>query len=219
MLRLVYHKTSLTAISAGYIVSQFHYQPVPLSASYIVRRKKIIEGCPHPQFPLLRHMGIIFGRNSDAAVPQPLGYSIHCFPCLQQHGGVGMAQGMGRASPKIFLAPGVKKTKIRRTYLLAALNPAADIIPLVVPAVSHRLPHIHLAQLLRLQKQMQLCAIKFQYTNSNCFTNIHKLCYNKHAAHLPSPREGGVKMETFGTFLLSVVAGVVSHYICKWLDG
>ena len=32
-------------------------------------------------------------------------------------------------------------------------------------------------------------------------------------------RKGGVIMEVFISFLLSVVASVIAYYICKWLDG
>ena len=31
--------------------------------------------------------------------------------------------------------------------------------------------------------------------------------------------KGGVPMELFTSFLLSVMAGIVTHYVCKWLDG
>ncbi|WP_138774466.1 hypothetical protein, partial [Selenomonas felix] len=35
---------------------------------------------------------------------------------------------------------------------------------------------------------------------------------------IPAPK-GGVPMELFTSFLLSVMAGIVTHYVCKWLDG
>ena len=31
-------------------------------------------------------------------------------------------------------------------------------------------------------------------------------------------REGGEYMSVISTFVLSVAAGVVSYYLCKWLD-
>lgn len=31
-------------------------------------------------------------------------------------------------------------------------------------------------------------------------------------------QEGGVSMELLTSFILSVVAGVVAYYICKWFD-
>ncbi len=37
----------------------------------------------------------------------------------------------------------------------------------------------------------------------------------------PTPnwqQEGGESMELLITFLVSVVAGIVAYYICKWLD-
>ena len=35
---------------------------------------------------------------------------------------------------------------------------------------------------------------------------------------IPAPK-GGVPMEQCTSFLLSVMAGIVTHYVCKWLDG
>lgn len=43
------------------------------------------------------------------------------------------------------------------------------------------------------------------------------LAYNDGAVYLR--QEGGVNMEIFMSFILSVLAGVVAYYICKWLDG
>lgn len=32
-------------------------------------------------------------------------------------------------------------------------------------------------------------------------------------------QEGGVCVEILISFLISIMAGIVSYYICKWLDG
>lgn len=101
---------------------------MPCLPSYIAWRKKIVQRCPHFQLALFRHMGIILRRNGNAAVPQPLGHGIHGFPCLQQHGCVGMPQGMSGAASQLLLAPGIKKTEIRCTNLLAAFQAAAYIV-------------------------------------------------------------------------------------------
>ena len=42
------------------------------------------------------------------------------------------------------------------------------------------------------------------------YDNIYLLC--------PSSGKGVVALEAFVAFLLSVMAGVVTYYICKWLD-
>ena len=46
-----------------------------------------------------------------------------------------------------------------------------------------------------------------------CYTIIAALTYSGN-------REGVCKMDSlFNSFLVTVVANVVSYYICKWLDG
>lgn len=32
-------------------------------------------------------------------------------------------------------------------------------------------------------------------------------------------RKGGASLELLISFLISVIAGIACHYICKWLDG
>lgn len=44
------------------------------------------------------------------------------------------------------------------------------------------------------------------------------ICYNTTAATLSSRKEVYL-LEYLIAFIISVVAGVVSYYICKWLDG
>lgn len=36
--------------------------------------------------------------------------------------------------------------------------------------------------------------------------------------YLPWQQGGGEKMTPLADFILAVVAGVIGHYICKWLD-
>ena len=45
-------------------------------------------------------------------------------------------------------------------------------------------------------------------------------CYNWYVVRLPDTlnREGGEFMEYIFSFLISIMAGIVSYYICKWLD-
>ena len=131
---------------------------MPCLPSYIAWRKKIVQRCPHFQLALFRHMGIILRRNGNAAVPQPLGHGIHGFPCLQQHGCMSMPQRMSRTSPQLHLAPGIKKTEIRCTNLLAAFQAAAYIVPLIVPAIPYGLAHSPLPQPFPLKKQLQFTA-------------------------------------------------------------
>ena len=38
-------------------------------------------------------------------------------------------------------------------------------------------------------------------------------------SHPIRQRKGGVHMDSILSFLVSVMAGIVSYYICKWLDG
>ena len=46
------------------------------------------------------------------------------------------------------------------------------------------------------------------------------MCYNRKATYLPDKREGGeIRMEGITVSLLvSIAAGIICHYICKWLD-
>lgn len=46
-----------------------------------------------------------------------------------------------------------------------------------------------------------------------------RLCYNDYVALPYRQQEGGEDMETMIALMKSVVAGVICHYICKWLDG
>ena len=131
---------------------------MPCLPSYIARRKKVVQGCPHLQLALFCHMGIILCRNGNTAVPQPLGHGIRGFSCLQQHGCMSMPQGMSRTSPQLLLAPGIKKTEIRCTNLLAAFQAAAYIVPLIVPAIPYGLAHSPLPQPFPLNKQLQFTA-------------------------------------------------------------
>lgn len=43
-------------------------------------------------------------------------------------------------------------------------------------------------------------------------------CYNQFAA-VPSSGKEVVAVEVLMAFIISVAAGVVTYYICKWLDG
>lgn len=43
--------------------------------------------------------------------------------------------------------------------------------------------------------------------------------YNLNVAIPYTGIERGVTLGLFTSFIVSVVAGVVSYYICKWLDG
>ena len=42
--------------------------------------------------------------------------------------------------------------------------------------------------------------------------------YTGFAAHLDPGTGGGESMDILLTFFLSVAAGIVSYYICKWID-
>ena len=44
------------------------------------------------------------------------------------------------------------------------------------------------------------------------------LCYTLCVASSIPAREGGVS-RMIDSFMLSVLAGIVCHYLCKWLDG
>jgi hypothetical protein len=46
-----------------------------------------------------------------------------------------------------------------------------------------------------------------------------KIRYNIRVAHQIPAKEGGVYMEYAISFLIAVAAGVVCHYVIKWLDG
>ena len=48
----------------------------------------------------------------------------------------------------------------------------------------------------------------------------HLFCYNKNAVTPDCQQEGGVAMsdDAICSFFTSVVASIVSYYICKWLD-
>jgi len=48
---------------------------------------------------------------------------------------------------------------------------------------------------------------------------LSKLCYNFSVTAPKLATEGGVFMEVILSFVATVVAGVVCHYIIKWLDG
>lgn len=48
---------------------------------------------------------------------------------------------------------------------------------------------------------------------------LQQLCYNAFVTTPRLVREGGVSMEVLASFIVAVVAGVVCHYIIKWLDG
>ncbi len=53
----------------------------------------------------------------------------------------------------------------------------------------------------------------------NCVELPEKRWYNQ-CVTAPKPvRKGGVYMEPILAFIVAVVAGVVCHYIIKWLDG
>jgi hypothetical protein len=43
--------------------------------------------------------------------------------------------------------------------------------------------------------------------------------YNINVAHQIPQQEGGVYMEYVFSLLIAVAAGVICHYIIKWLDG
>ena len=45
-----------------------------------------------------------------------------------------------------------------------------------------------------------------------------KMRYNIYVAHRYPQQGGGVRMEFFASFLITVMAGVACHYIIKWLD-
>lgn len=60
----------------------------------------------------------------------------------------------------------------------------------------------------------QFILIKFPYNN---FANLVKQCYNYSVVNPIRQREGGVILLV--SFTLSVLAGIVAYYICKWLDG
>ena len=47
--------------------------------------------------------------------------------------------------------------------------------------------------------------------------NMLFVCYNEVAA-TSNLRKGGAYMILVSSFFVSVLAGVVTHYICKWLD-
>ena len=46
-----------------------------------------------------------------------------------------------------------------------------------------------------------------------------KLCYTPFVAAPRQAKEGGVVLEFILSFIIAVMADVVSHYINKWLDG
>ena len=45
-----------------------------------------------------------------------------------------------------------------------------------------------------------------------------KIRYNVYVAHRYPQQGGGVNMEVLISFLVAVLAGVICHLICKWLD-
>ena len=55
-------------------------------------------------------------------------------------------------------------------------------------------------------------------TGVNHIAECSALCYTLCVASSIPAREGGVSSMLI-SFLLSVLAGIVCHYLCKWLDG
>ena len=51
------------------------------------------------------------------------------------------------------------------------------------------------------------------------FTSLNILCYNQQVAAPIQVQRGGAPVSIFESFIVSVTAGVVCHYILKWLDG
>lgn len=51
-----------------------------------------------------------------------------------------------------------------------------------------------------------------------CLAGSGRICYNA-VAVTPSGREEVFSLSFILTLLISVVAGVITHCICKWLDG
>ena len=53
-------------------------------------------------------------------------------------------------------------------------------------------------------------------TLESCFT----ICYN-HLVTAPKlvTERGGLNVEIVTSLIITIVAGVISHLICKWLDG
>ena len=49
--------------------------------------------------------------------------------------------------------------------------------------------------------------------------SIYKTCFNTFVTAPNQVMGKGVFMELFLSFIISVAAGVVAYYICKWLDG
>ncbi|MBE5891971.1 MAG: hypothetical protein E7286_01185 [Lachnospiraceae bacterium] len=56
------------------------------------------------------------------------------------------------------------------------------------------------------------------YEIVNCVFKAKIRCYNNHVTAPTPVQEGGVIVEVFISFLLSVAASVIAYYICKWLD-
>ena len=44
------------------------------------------------------------------------------------------------------------------------------------------------------------------------------VCYDEFAV-IPSGRKEVIAIDTLADLILAVVAGIVTYYICKWLDG
>ncbi len=55
-------------------------------------------------------------------------------------------------------------------------------------------------------------------TNDIAVVSVLWICYNVYAV-TPSSRREVMAMELLFTFFVSILAGVISYYICKWLDG
>ena len=53
------------------------------------------------------------------------------------------------------------------------------------------------------------------------FVNARKSCYNNLAYALPNIVKGGVAdmCDQLVSLFIAVVANIVSHFVCKWLDG
>ena len=63
---------------------------------------------------------------------------------------------------------------------------------------------------------MKIFATEFDKVFKTIYKNP-KACYN---TFVGSPTEGRCALMNYITaFLISVAAGIVSYYICKWLDG
>ena len=96
-----------------------------------------------------------------------------------------------------------------------------DILDILLKEIASRFISVSGSIALNEAYQAHFFSLELQESNQEqkSLPFFDKLCYTPFVAAPRQAKEGGVVLEFILSFIIAVMADVVSHYINKWLDG